>query len=193
MENLAGRDGTECDKAIRRELERARIDAVMTHRAAGEVAYALRGRLKKFVFTRAGRYWIVDGLMPIEAARELYADPIGRDDVRCSGRCGCPAPDVFGVVWFDAEGYELVSDPEGAEEARWKELVERGIIKATAREEKGFRFVPDVRDTRIAVGGVVTMYHIDSEAGLRLFADTVCRLGPSHPALATRRGWQTWR
>ena len=191
MENLAGRDGTECDEAIRRELERALIDVVTTHRAAGEVAFSLIGRLGDFTFRRAWRYWIVDGPMPIEAARELYADPIGEDDVRSGGHCGCPAPDDFGVVWFDADGYELVSDPEGKNEAEWDRLVERGIIGAASREEKGFRFVPDAKTA--SVGGVVTGYHIDSEAGMRLFADVVRRLGPPHPAIAERkRGWQIW-
>jgi hypothetical protein len=45
-----------------------------------------------FIFCRAWYYWIVTGFVPLHVAEELYADPIGKKDVRVSGHCGCPAP-----------------------------------------------------------------------------------------------------
>lgn len=131
MPNLARRDpDPRVDERIKIELTRARIDLrELDHdeRKRSEVPATIGGRIGAFTLQRAWMYWVVKGPMPLDAARALYADPIGADDVRVAGHCGCPPPDEW------------------------------------------------ARD------GFVDSYHIDSVAGLRLFADAVRNLDRPAP------------
>lgn len=95
MKNLAGID--DCDAHILRELTEAGIDPVYhSRRSKGEVAATVTGELGfgSFVFRRAWYYWVVEGNVPIELARKMYAVE-ERRDVRVSGHCGCPPPDEW--------------------------------------------------------------------------------------------------
>jgi len=122
MRNLAGDE--RADSSIHDELEAAGIPcAPIDSTFRGEVPATVEGRLGAFTFHRLWYYWSVRGPMPLDAARRLYADPVGSTTVRVAGHCGCPPPDE----WAD--------------------------------------------------GGFVHSYHIDSAAGLRLFADAVRSLG----------------
>lgn len=128
MQNLAGK--ADCDVQIKRELERARIDIVaLPSRLDAEVPASVVGRLGRFRFRRAWYYWMVAGPVPLPVAQELYADPVGIEDVRVAGHCGCPPPE-----------------------------------KPWLRNGPG--------DQQF-----VMSYHIDSEVGLRLFADTLKKHG----------------
>ncbi len=167
MKNLAGDDN--CDREIRRELERARIEIVEGERSTHEVPASLTGKLGPFTFRRAWYYWVAEGPMPIKMARELYADPVGKDDVRVGGHCGCPSPDKYGATYYDADGLQLYSDPTGEEARKQAHFLEKGFI--TPEQCSLYRFVPDKRAA--AVRAIVDCYHIDSEVGLRLFADTI--------------------
>lgn len=122
MRNLAG--VKECDLFIERELARARIalEACGEHR--GEVPYRMIGRLGPIEFRRAWTYWVARGTVPLEVARQLYADPVGSTDIRVAGHCGCPAPEPPWIDTIDGDKF-------------------------------------------------VTSYHIDSEVGLRIFADAI--------------------
>jgi hypothetical protein len=92
MRNLAG--DKNCDEYIRRELTHARINIVERKLpAVGEVRYKLTGELHGWTFERRWYYYSCKGAMPIEKARDLWNDPLGRDDVRVDGHCGCPSPD----------------------------------------------------------------------------------------------------
>jgi hypothetical protein len=166
MENLAG--NPKCDEEIRSELTRARIPIVENIPARGEVPSTLQGKLGPITFTRAWVYWVAAGPVPLEIARELFADPVGREDVRSGGHCGCPAPDTFGATYYDADGLQLYSDPDGVEQQKFEDMVARGVLK---REHMPGRFVRDKRTA--AVRAEVTVYHIDTEVGLRLFADAI--------------------
>lgn len=73
MRNLAG--DKDCDKFIRAELTRCGIEIVEGERSTGEVPSSLTGRLGTFTFRRAWYYWIVNGPMPLDVAKRLYADP----------------------------------------------------------------------------------------------------------------------
>lgn len=121
MDNLAGKQ--DCDTTIRSELERCGITIVEGERSTNEVPASLTGILGCFTFWRAWYYWVVNGNVPIDIALELYADPVGKTDVRVDGHCGCPEPEYLGKR------------------------------------------------------GAVTCYHIDTEIGLRLFADTIRKHG----------------
>jgi len=172
MINLAG--NKDCDRIMRDELEKARIDVVEGPRSESEVAATITGELAGWTFTRAWYYWIASGgALPIEVARELYADPIGRTDIRVGGHCACPSPDEYGATYYDADGKILSSDPLGTRAVEYQGLVDRGFIDAADMNKH--HFVPDKK--LAAVRAVVDLYHIDSLAGLRLFADTLRRLG----------------
>ena len=165
MKNLAG--DPKCDEDIRRELTRARVPIVPIEKR-GEVPATLGGQLGAFNFRRAWYYWVVSGHVPLDVAREIYEDPVGRTDVRSGGDCACRPPETW-ATYYDADGLILESDPDGKEEFTYRSLIERGHL--TAEGLSRIHFVPDKR-----IGyarAVVDCYHIDSEVGLRLFVDTL--------------------
>ena len=166
MKNLAG--DPDCDDEIRSELARARIPIVGYVAPRSEVPSTLQGKLGPITFTRAWVYWVTEGPVPLELARELFADPVGREDVRSGGHCGCPSPDAYGATYYDADGVELLSDPDGKDQRTIEALIEKGSLK---REDFLGRFVRDKRTA--AAYATVNCYHIDTEVGLRLFADTI--------------------
>jgi hypothetical protein len=166
MINLAGTPNP--DPFVERELVRCRIAVVRGETGKGEVATAITGRLGPFAFRRAWRYWVVDGPLPLAVAEELYADPVGREDVRADGNCTRPPPRDE-AEWYDGRGRKLIPKTE---EAEFRRIAENS---GYFRELLGkVRFVDD--PTRFGRGFVET-YHIDSEVGLRLFADAIRRHG----------------
>lgn len=52
-----------------------------------------------FVFMRAWYYWVVMGSVPLEVAQEMYANPIGKKDVRIAGHAGRVAPEKPWIRW----------------------------------------------------------------------------------------------
>jgi hypothetical protein len=163
MKNLAG--VPEADDDIRLELEKAIIPAVSVSLTRSEVPYTLIGKLGEFEFRRAWYYWIATGNVPLEVAKELYADPIGKKDIRVSGHCGCPPPEDPWLKYVTEDGYELIRE---SEREQWY-----AVFKDKADsylQEKKLRFSSD----RAAEGKAsVDCYHIDTMEGLRLFADTL--------------------
>jgi len=57
-----------------------------------EVPYHIVGKYNQFIFERAWYYYVVNGNVPLEVAKELYSNPIGRIDIRVGGDCSCPPP-----------------------------------------------------------------------------------------------------
>jgi len=53
------------------------------------------GELGPFKFERRWYCWTITGPVPLAAAREMYADPVGRRDVRVAGHRGCPPPEEW--------------------------------------------------------------------------------------------------
>ena len=132
MINLAG--DKDCDKQIRRELLRAKVDIVEVKQGNTEVPYTIIGRLYGFEFRRAWYYWVAKGPMPLKEAKELYAEPVGREDIRVAGHCGCPPP-----------------------EPPW---VKKSMVGKTQK-------------------GMIDLYHIDTEVGLRIFTDKIRQMHTS--------------
>jgi len=185
MRNLAG--DPDCDREIERELTRCRIPVVRGERSAGEVSASITGKLGPFTFRRAWYYWVVNGPMPIETARTLYADPLGKADVRVGGHCGCPSPDDYGAMFFDADGLYLIVDPDGEEERRAKSLAES--LDSIRDELPKWRFVASKEErARLGVRAIVDCYHVDSEAGLRLIADAIASLESARAELQKKDG-----
>ena len=178
MRNLAG-DKKEADMWVERELRRARILAVPLDREPGEVPATHMGQICSIDPTKVGgsgilnlrrawSYWSVEGRVSMQVAWALYNDPVGRDDVRVAGHCGRPAPHGIYVQWFD---------PGGRPIALQKDLDEMRGVKSLAHHVESFELehaIAGDEDARARVGTpFVTCYHIDSEVGLRLFADVI--------------------
>lgn len=123
-------------------------------------------------------YWIASGFVPLGIAKILYADPLGKEDVRVAGHCGCPAPEYPWVEWYDLDGYLLIPQKEIDEcDAFASRLAP--FARNWAKDRLFIRPLEDAaEDGRL---GFVTVYHIDSEAGLRFFADTLRQCGLDSP------------
>jgi hypothetical protein len=154
MENLArSRNCNEDERErvnaiINQELLSAGIE-IISENGAGEVPYNIIGKLGPYEFRRAWYYWMVSGLVPYDAAVEMYENEYGKKDVRCAGHCGCPHPkDQSLPKREDLHRLGL----EGLTYGELYQMCNDGIIKAP-------RFVRG--------------YHIDSQIGLKLFVDTI--------------------
>lgn len=179
MINLAGKE--DCDDYIRKELGRSRINIVESEKVKYEVPYSLTGRLGPFIFMRAWSYWVVNGPMPLEIADELYKDPVGKTDVRSGGDCACRPPETW-AEFYDYDGKQLVGDDqEGTQEKVLLHFIKEGYI--TQEKFDCYRFVPEAGTKRrseqapvlrkLSSLAIVNTYHIDSEVGLRIFADII--------------------
>lgn len=171
MRNLAGNPS--CDQYIAKELTRARIQLVThTHEehSSHEVPWSITGKLGPFIFTRAWRYWIVEGLVPLAVAQELYGDPVGVTDIRVAGHCGCPSPEEYDNL-YTADGHRVIEASERPKlEAFMKE-----VESALSPLPYPFVYSDDPRASTAQL--FVDRYHIDSEIGLRIFADTLRKHG----------------
>ena len=174
MQNIAGLPAARIEEVTRSELARARIAATdvlppaPTHAGVG-------GRLGHLALRRGWRYWIVEGLVPLAVAEAIYADPAARTDVRTAGHAAGPPPREW-AVWLDPDGRRVLPRSEEAE-----------LLRSAAGDNKPFA---DIATAVIAesvfaddpaahpeVMGYVDGYHIDSELGLRVFADALYAAG----------------
>ncbi len=165
--------GPECDEAVRHELQAAGIKPVGGPRAAGEVVSSVTGRLGGVTLRRAWGHWVAEGLVPLEVALAMHADPAGRRGLRVGGHSAGPAPGQFATVWLDGEG--TINLPLGDKEETGAALA---VLYPAAhrRIERGAR-VEFVADPARRGRGFVDGYHIDTDDGLLLFADTLRRHG----------------
>lgn len=172
MENLAGQEN--CDRVIFSELTKARVNVVEGEKSTGEVPFKLTGELNGFTFRRAWYYYVVSGDMPLRVAYELYKDPIGVSDVRVDGHCMCPPPGPpHHALYLDANDYQLVAPNPKNDEAvdYWRKDNTHFHRTMIATYDAKYRHVN--HPEAIATLAIVDLYHIDSLAGLRLFADTI--------------------
>lgn len=155
MRNLAGNE--HCDEYIQKELRSAGIRLVRGEKQDGEVHATVTGALGAFKFFRKWSYWSVEGYMPLEVAKELYEDPVGKADVRAMGHAGCPPPEAPWIEWYDSEG--------------------RRIFPLSKRPKgyfgKGVGYQMFFKDPSKVGKGYITLYHIDTQEGLNLFADAI--------------------
>lgn len=168
MHNISGFSPEQTDHVVKRELDRARLPVQTGGIQPGEIKTRYTSDYKGFHFHRAWSYWVVTGPMPLSHAIELHQDPIGRDDIRIAGHCGCPAPEAPWVKWLTPEGKEVISTSE------WKkglDLEKSPVLGSIVSEMKENCVAND--DPASIAKGYVMMYHIDSEAGLRIFVDKI--------------------
>ena len=99
MKNLSGRK--DCDRFIRKELNKASIPIVARDLSKREVPASIAGQLGPFSFERGWYYWVVRGPMPLHVARKLYRHPEGHA-ISCNRRRMWRASDA--VCCADAQG-----------------------------------------------------------------------------------------
>jgi hypothetical protein len=162
MKNLAGNE--ECDLIISEELRRCKIPAVQVEKSVGEVPYSLIGTLGPIRFERAWYYWVVEGPVPLDVAIQLYEDPVGRTDIRVAGHCGCPPPESW-AQWYMSTGEIVLS---------LKEKTQIEGFPIIAKDIGPVVFSDDPKS--LGASAFVESYHIDTEIGLRVFADSIRRL-----------------
>jgi len=114
----------------------------------------VKGKLGKFEFQRAWYYYMVKGLVPLAVAEELYADKIGRTDIRVTGHCGCPPPKDWTTRYNPSTDIRMITK-KSAEE--YPNIVKD--LGWEVNDEGGEQYVDN--------------YHIDSELGLCLFVKTI--------------------
>lgn len=173
MINLAGYQ--HCDGPIEGELIRAGVEIVRGERSTGEVATTITGKLGPFEFRRAWYYWVATGMVPLALAKELYADPAGRLDVRAGGDWTAPDPENSYVTrYYTADGKEIFDLANKAEIERYRDRSEGDEKQhyAALLEKHAFH------DNPAEIGKpFVSSYHIDSDVGLRVFADAIKKHG----------------
>ena len=162
MLNLAGSKDSDIHCAA--ELTTAGIEIVPVEKPYGEPQTKLTGKLGGITFRRAWYYWAATGRVPLDVARRLYEDPIGRRDVRVAGFAGNTPPEPPWVEYFDGD-VMVILDPDGQEEAEWDRLAKKGLLRSISK--------PRFAKTTDGLQGYITTYHIDTAEGLRLFADAV--------------------
>ena len=163
LKNLAG--VKTCDEDILEELKLARIPVEHVaewKKYTGEVPYTKIGRLGGFEFRRAWTYWMVKCRVPMNVAREIYADPVCASDVRAGGHCGCVPPDTVCNTYDQVNGLHVIKQ---AEYDRCKnEPLYAELIKEFIGDEDATKAGHDTMS-------YVTCYHIDSLLGLQVFVD----------------------
>lgn len=177
MINLAGHK--DADPIVEEELFIAGVEIVRgSEPQTGEVRTRISGRLGEITFKRAWYYWMVDGDVPIEVARKIYAQkPYGKQDVRIEGHCGCPAPEDPWVEYRDASGKRVAV--LSADDRRLFGRCDAGeldvhLTKIITELRQNTIYVDTKEErTSLATSAFVTSYHIDSQAGLKVFVDAM--------------------
>jgi len=164
MINLAGRELA--DDTIKLELKESRIPI---HKFFGqhkhEVPWTYQGQLFGWVFTRAWYYWIAVGRMPLPAAKYLYDKDIDKA-VRVAGHCAAPSPKEW-AEHFDIDGnglFHFEKEPSKSSSLYpfWLDVLLKGMYVDHPDEQATYSYV--------------NTYHIDTQLGLNLFADTLREL-----------------
>lgn len=125
-------------------------------------------------------YWVVQGDVPLDIALKLYAEPIGKTDVRINGHCGCPPPEAPWVEWKIPHGKRVLnirnmSEYEraaGSDSDLMRDIGKKGL------EDHVFTDFPE----KMGAHGYIEHYHIDSFEGLSFFVSTLRREGLALPA-----------
>jgi hypothetical protein len=162
MNNLAGREWA--DETIKLELKDAGIPiSKFFGQHKHEVPWTYQGKLFGWTFTRAWYYWVVEGVLPLPVARYLYEQDKDKA-IRVAGHCGSPPPEDPWLENYDANGYALYHTE--------KEPPKESIMHTIWTD---VQLSGSYTDTPMAVApySYVTCYHIDSQAGLTLFANTI--------------------
>lgn len=109
-------------------------------------------------------YWIVKGPVPLDVAKQIYADSAA-PLIRVAGHAAAPAPVDPWITWKFYDGTELASL---ADEEEFDRLIAEKLL--TQEHKAKYTFTDDPNKIATANGFIET-YHIDSDLGLRVFVD----------------------
>jgi hypothetical protein len=169
MTNVAGVEPERTDLILKEELTVCGIEIVEHPEIVPhpEVRTHLTGKIgENITMYRNWYYWVVQCEIPLEVALEMYADPAGRRDVRVAGYAG----NVDEVEpWLRFKKGDAIVDktsrkPADFDDPCWDGYRDKIIFVDDPINEPGVR-------------AFIDSYHIDSELGLRYFADTIKKHG----------------
>jgi hypothetical protein len=174
MINLAKHDPTpeqvtEATRIVTIELAKAGIPAMpLPLDQRGEVPATVNGQYEGISFRRAWYYWVVNGLIPLEVAKEIHANPNGVTDVRVQGHCGCPAPEDPWITRYDVDTKKIVVTQQD-----WE--LGCSMLPDDVTWQKNWRdnHIPE-SDVKGALE-FIESYHIDTQEGLNWFMDCLRR------------------
>ena len=166
MQNLA-RD-ERASEIVKKELYRLGINRVETN-PISEVPSIYTGELRGFTFERAWYYYIVKGKLPLESAKKLYQHPIGKEDIRVCGHCGCPPPEDPWVEYYDDNGTKVYSIKNKEE----FEQFSNSEVESLAKRFKELLDTSIFAEDRSKYNAFVESYHVDSEAGMLLLVQEI--------------------
>ena len=130
-------------------------------------------------FWRAWYYWVAGGLVPLDVAKRLYAHPEGKKNVRVAGHCGCPPPEKPWIHWYNIKtGKEMMDQKDyEAQLEKYKDVKEGDAIWNVLYVDmpKKYEIVDNI-ETDPKAQQFIDCYHIDSQAGLLLFAQEITKL-----------------
>ena len=176
MKNLAG--DKDADLFIEEELYLAGIETIELE-SEGEVPFTIAGRIGNWKLTRAWTYWVArvelptDGLL-VETALELHNKPNPVNSVqhlgqvvRAGGHAGGISPDgyVAQPVYNDELNEKLVKLGYKIEKHTLGKMIWKGV-DITYGEMAEL-----CNEGKLDVERYVDCYHIDSQVGLKEFAE----------------------
>jgi hypothetical protein len=173
------RDIAEVNQIVKSELERSLISVAsdaLDPNNHPEVFTSHQGILGDFTFNRHWRYYVASGKVPLSVASVLYEDPVGKTDIRAGGDAGCSSPETNACYYRKPTGRRVIhsKNKDGLAEIL-EELLAYGKQDSADRIQN-FLNDHDFSDSpkdEPDVEGFVSVYHIDSEVGLRVFCDTL--------------------
>lgn len=147
------------DEAVKDELHVAGIPCLeLPSYLNTEVKTSHIGILNGFVFTRAWRYWICNGYVSLDHAKEIYAQ-MGQYSVRAGGHASNPEPEHMAKYVLRSQRVQRYAE----------ELVTRMHMDTfTALNIAEKKIQPDPNEMPYING-----YHIDCEEGLKALADYI--------------------
>ena len=131
-----------------------------------------------FTFTRAWRYWVVKGVMPLSLAKDIYKHKYGREACRAGGDCTSPPPEEQVTYIHTPDGRKVAildaSIRENFRKLDHGEIKSEFFAEVLTKVRKEVLYVDSVEErNKLSTFAYVDTYHIDTLAGLKLFADTI--------------------
>lgn len=170
MINLAGQ--RDADVYIRQELKNCGIEIVEGELNKGEVPYTLTGKLGQFTFTRAWYYWCVEGPHAVHLAKILHDHPAANKTVRAVGDCTSPAIEGPYVItrFNQATGQQVLETSHYNKEMEQAEKLFKDRHPKTWERMQAEYCSADNPEEH---PGFIMSYHVDSELGLYLLAESI--------------------
>lgn len=159
------RDRAERQRLEMRSLLEIGIPITTRSRQHEDDLRVFEGKLGHITFYAQNYYWVALGRVPHATALELYEHPLGKRVIRVAGHCGCPPPSGW-VKRIAPDGRQVLDASKKKELERLKGSVgdyESLYIFSTERVEGEQSYIE--------------LYHIDGDAGLMLFVNTLRKNG----------------